>query len=339
LAIDGFGVVAQEAKRLADEAKETAARIAVLLDGVNESMANLDGLSSVAMEAVLQSVAVTVENDEAINSGDTGEIPYDTTQAEKLLADMAASIKIKLADMEKGLMMMRNNFRGILNPLSEIIKVAKQTNLLGVRASIEAAHSTNDKKDFDMLLNKHMTVQARIAANILEVHPTMTCEEITEMALFAGVDEFWIANGQAEVEITNIDGGKGFVYKNEGQTAPYLRLLENPELVITMPPEMRVLDNRVFKYVGVSRKDKTGFVQVGRASKIYGESTAEGFAVVARQIKNLAEQSRDIASEVVEMIEDMDGKAKKSDEMITGSKKILADATAIIGKFERISTM
>ncbi len=335
LAIDGFGVVAQEAKRLADEAKQTAARIAEMLIDVNRSMEELDGLSSAAIDAVDNAADASSGNDLAITDASTGG--YEAKEAEKYLSGAIGSIGLKLQDVGNGLEVMRKSFRGILGPLSEIIKVAKQTNLLGVRASIEAAHSTNDKKDFDMLLNKHMTIQARIAAFVLEAHPSMTCDEITELAGYAGVDEFWIAGGNAEVEITNIVGGVGFVYKNEGQTAPYLRILSDPDLVITMPPEMRTLDNKVFKYVAVGRKDKPGFLQVGRASKIYGESTAEGFAVVARQIKVLAEQSREIAAEVVEMIESMDNKAQKADEMIKSSSKAFSEAVGIINRLAKIN--
>jgi|GEM_PF-1036954 len=336
LAIDGFGVVAQEAKRLADEAKGTAAKISAMLEDVSSSMENLDGSSSYAMDSVLQAVDIMKENDLSLNGADRNVGSYDARYAGKIIGDAMETIKARLQDVESGLAEMRSSFHGILSPLSEIIKVAKQTNLLGVRASIEAAHSTNDKKDFDNLLNKHMTVQARIVADILESHPAMTCDLITEIAEYAGVDELWIADGKSEVEFTNVVGGVGFVYKNEGQTAPYLRILSDPSLVITMPPEMRTLDNRVFKYVGVGRREKHGFIQVGRASKIYGESTAEGFAVVARQIKILAEQSRDIASEVVEMIENMDLKAQKADAMIKGNKKHLVDAQATIRSFDRL---
>ena len=72
---------------------------------------------------------------------------------------------------------MKDSFKEIQSPLALILKVAKQTNLLGVRASIEAAHSTNDKLDFDMLLNKQMLIQARLVAILLELSPEMNCDE------------------------------------------------------------------------------------------------------------------------------------------------------------------
>jgi hypothetical protein len=127
-----------------------------------------------------------------------------------------------------------------------------------------------------------------------------------------GLDEIWIPDGDGVVELTNVPGGKGFKFVNEGQTAQYLRILANPELVVTAPPEARVLDGKVLKYVGVGRRGKNGFVQIGKISKMYGESTAEGFSVVAKQIKNLAEQSREISTEIEAMVETMDQRAQKA---------------------------
>ena len=112
----------------------------------------------------------------------------------------------------------------------------------------------------------------------------------------------------------------------KGQTAPYMRLLANPDLVVTAPPEPRALDGKVFKYVGVGRRGKPGFVQIGKLSKMYGESTAEGFSVVAKQIKNLAEQSRDITTEIEGMVEGMDFKAQKAIDHMKSLQKYRLDA-------------
>lgn len=107
------------------------------------------------------------------------------------------------------------------------------------------------------------------------------------------------------VEITNVSGGEGFIFQNEGQTAPYLKLLSNPDLVVTAPPSRRTLDDKVFKYIGVSRKGQPGIFQVGNASKLYGENTAEGFSVVATQIKVLSEQTKIITSEMETSVDKM----------------------------------
>ncbi len=298
LAINGFGVVAQEAKRLADVSKETSSRITTL---TNELGNRLNELKK-TFEDLGNSILKSVEMIEKI----TGE--FDICAQEVNIQEIA----VKLTALKYGLSESRKFFCDILSHLTKLINIARQTNLLGVRAAIEAAHSTNDKKDFDNLLNKHMTAEAKLLSILIERRPDITCADMAELANDIHLDEIWISDETGVVELTNVSGGKGFQFLNEGQTAPFMRILTNPDLVVTAPPVPRALDDKILKYVGVGRKGRPGFVQIGKISKLYGESTAEGFSVVSKQIKNLAEQSREITIKIEEMIEEMDFKAQKA---------------------------
>ncbi len=312
LAINGFGVVAKEAKRLADVSKEISSRITALTNELGEKLKELNHSFDQVQAAILkclesaQGVAEERDND-------------------KQTADMHG-MKSKMIEFDSTMNDTRRYFKNILGPLSELINIARQTNLLGVRAAIEAAHSTNDKQDFDNLLNRHMSAEAKLMAILIERRPDITCADMIPLADYIGIDEIWIPDGDGVVELTNVPGGKGFQYINEGQTAPYLRILANPDLIVTAPPEPRVLDGKILKYVGVGRREKPGFVQIGKISKMYGESTAEGFAVVAKQIKNLADQSREIATEIEAMIEGMDFKAQKAADQMKRLKKYRLEA-------------
>ena len=284
LAIDGFGVVAREAKRLADVSKEISSNITQLTSEMGEKITMLHQLSDGLAETIKK-----IEKFEEIYR-----------------------IKSEAASLENSLLEIRKYFKNILSPLTDLINIVRQTKLLGVRAAIEAAHSTNDKQDFDNLLNLHMTAEAKLSATFIEVDPDITCEDLVGIAKYMGIGEFWITDENGVVDLTNIEGGKGFVFKNEGQTAPYMKILINPDLVVTAPPSKRSLDNRVYKFAAVGRRGKPGIFQIGNPSKMYGESAAEGFSEVSKQIKNLAEQSREITLEIEEMINNMDFKAQKA---------------------------
>ena len=281
LAINGFGVVAQEAKRLADVSKDIAERIGHLTDQMGGEVSEL-----------LLAAGSTENFAEVDKGGQKGN---------EQVADMLQNL--------------RKSFREVSFPLTELINIARQTNLLGVRAAIEAAHSTNDKQDFDLLLNKHMLIEAKLLSSTVEIMDMVEgkgMESITDYCDRIGIGETWITDEFGRVEMTNVEGGVGFVFKNEGQTAPYMGILSNPELEVTAPPASRALDNKIFKYAGVGRRGKKGIVQLGIPSRLYGQSTAEGFSVVAKQIKALSEQSRELTKEIEEIIEKMDGRAVKA---------------------------
>ena len=318
LAIDGFGVVAQEAKRLADVSKEISARTTALANALGDQLKELNKTFKTAEDSITDSMeqigGLTEENGAAISE------------------DGLSDIKTKLAAFESSLRDSKKYFKDILSPLTELINIARQTNLLGVRAAIEAAHSTNDKQDFDGLLDRHMAVEAKLIAFLIERRPDITCDDMAPLAVSIGIDEIWIPDGDAVVELTNVPGGAGFQYVNEGQTAPYLRILSNPDLIVTAPPVPRALDGKVFKYVGVGRRGKSGFVQIGKLSKLYGESTAEGFSVVAKQIKNLAEQSRETSTEIEAVVEDMEFKAQKAIDHMKGVNKFRMEAASELEK-------
>jgi hypothetical protein len=266
LAIDGFGVVAQEAKRLADISKDISAKTTTSAYELRDAIASIDELSNALIE----------------NPG-------------KQTADILMQ---KLVETE---ILLKN----ILSPLKELFNIARQINLLGVRAAIEAAHSTNDKQDFDNLLNKHMLIEARLVATMIESNPKLNSNGIKEFCTTTGVGELWITDAVGKVEITNVTGGEGFIFKNEGQTAPYLKLLTNPDLIVNAPPSRRALDDKVFKYIGISRKGIPGIFQIGNPSKLYGENTAKGFSVVATQIKVLSEQTKIITAEMETSVMEM----------------------------------
>ncbi|HML38891.1 MAG TPA: hypothetical protein PKA19_15970 [Bacillota bacterium] len=315
LAINGFGVVALEAKRLADVSKGISSRITVQTDELGDRIKGLRKAFQELMDSIDASCKAADRLAEASGDSEKGTVAA-------AVEDMAG----KLDSFGTSLWDFRRYFKDILAPLTELINIARQTNLLGVRAAIEAAHSTNDKQDFDNLLNRHMTTEAKLTSILLERRPDITCDDMAALAEYTGIDEFWIPDGDAVVELTNVPGGKGFQFLNEGQTAPYMRILSNPDLVVSAPPEVRALDGKVFKYVGVGRRGKPGLVQIGKVSKLYGESTAEGFSVVAKQIKNLAEQSRDITSEIETVVEGMDFKAEKAIDRMKTVKRYRQEA-------------
>jgi hypothetical protein len=231
------------------------------------------------------------------------------TEEAKRLSDVIASISSRMLNETQSIMASNDDSKTVQKfistlrgDISSLTSLARQINLLGINAAIEAAHSTNEKQDFDNLLNIYMITEAKLAALVVDKKPGITCEDMQGVAACSGIGEFWITDEKGVVELTNIPGGKGFTFTNEGQTAPYMKILENPSLVVTAPPARRALDNLVYKFAAVARRDKKGIFQIGIPSQLYGDSTNKGFAEVANQIKALAEHLRGVINELDELL-------------------------------------
>lgn len=271
-AIDGFGVIAQETKRLADLSKDISEEVNLQTKGMIDKITELNTLS---------------EN-------------FDETE----------DVKAQARKLREGLKELREYFKNLLSPLSDLVSIAKQTSLLGVSASIEAAHSTNEKQDFDNLLNTHMVIEAKLMSMVVERMPDKSFDQIVKLTEYTGVAEVWVTDSRGVVEHTNREWGQGFAFQNDGQTGAFMAILSNPNTIVTQPPAHRDIDGAVYKYVGVARRDKHGICQIGNPSRLYGDSTAKGFSEVSKQIKALGEQSKALTTEMEEMIREMDMRAK-----------------------------
>lgn len=193
--------------------------------------------------------------------------------------------------------------KNLISLLREVTQISKLTNLLGIRAKIEASQSSNYVGDFDKLLNIQMLVEAKLCY-LYFPDGELGYDDAIEFADFVGLDEFWLTNGDGIVNISNTIGGKGFQFVNEGQTAPFMILLKDARASVMSPPAIRALDGKVFKYVGIQRRNG-GILQIGRKAQLYGESTSIGFMFVAEQVKLMSDKTKDTSIELIDKIEEI----------------------------------
>src|SRR5690606_10292401 len=85
------------------------------------------------------------------------------------------------------------------------------------------------------------------------------------------------------------------------------RLLQQRNGVYCQATQPRSVDQQIFKYVGVSRQDTPGIVQVGfRADTLRSfQLQVGGFAVVASEVRQLAERSGQATKEIAGLIKNM----------------------------------
>lgn len=80
-----------------------------------------------------------------------------------------------------------------------------------------------------------------------------------------GISEFYITNSKGVTVLSNNPAGIGFTIEDnpESQAYPFYAILKNPKHRVSQAMKQRDIDNRFFKFVGLSRKDETGIIQMG----------------------------------------------------------------------------
>ena len=88
---------------------------------------------------------------------------------------------------------------------------------------------------------------------------------LKDIAQGSGIDEFWItdSSGRAYLTNTGIDFSFSPDPAKQPQASAFWPLLDGRQTVVIQAARKREIDDKVFKYVGVSGVDKPRIVQVG----------------------------------------------------------------------------
>lgn len=121
--------------------------------------------------------------------------------------------------------------------------------------SIELLESTLSKN----FIRITKGVASTIAANpeILET------DNITALASQLGIEEIHVSDEEGILKWGNIPGFYGFNYGSSVQSSAFLPALESTSFEYAQKPQERGVDKTLIQYIGVSRIDRPGIIQIG----------------------------------------------------------------------------
>lgn len=189
----------------------------------------------------------------------------------------------------------------ILNTIDDI---SSQTNLLALNAAIETARAQTQATALtEAVLNRQMIAQAQLINQILcERNLNFSTDFWSDLARRAGLDTICITDRDGVIVYAEDPRLVGWKFPDDpkAQTYPFMKLLRQSDGVVCQPSQRRGVDNQVYKYVGVSRGDQPGIVQVGFKSDSLAqfEMKLGGFAVVADEVRRLAERASEATKEI-----------------------------------------
>lgn len=155
-------------------------------------------------------------------------------------------------------------FRAQADVLQDIMTVTTEA---GLQERIEAIEQAETEADnLRTSLDRNFLRIARSLSFLIETDPLgLDSERLAQLAEEIGVDEIHIVDENGVLFAGSEPGFFGFNFAEDAQTRPFLRILDDPDLEIAQAPQERGVDQSLFQYIGVARRDQPGIIQIGVA--------------------------------------------------------------------------
>jgi methyl-accepting chemotaxis protein len=191
-----------------------------------------------------------------------------------------------------------------------IDEIASQTNLLALNAAIEAARAESQATQLvEVILNKQMITQAVLIDHLFNEKDKRPDNYWPGLAKKSGMDVISIVNDDGVNVLSSDPSLIGFRYSENPKEQSYVfrQLINKTDGVLCQPPRKRTIDGKMYKYIGISRSDGKGFIQLGfNADSLAAfQFKVGGFAVVASEVYRLAENARESAKNISHLIKEI----------------------------------
>ncbi|GMK42347.1 methyl-accepting chemotaxis protein [Paenibacillus sp. CCS19] len=130
---------------------------------------------------------------------------------------------------------------------------------IGLENALVARQTTEN------VMENEMFGQATLVSYLVE-KGLLTYETAVELSKRSGIDEFWVTDGKGQVSVTNLGQNIDFNFGTDpkAQAYEFMDLINGKRDRVAQPAQVRTVDTKVYKFVGVSGWNSKRIVQVGR---------------------------------------------------------------------------
>lgn len=152
----------------------------------------------------------------------------------------------------------QNHKNSILNQVDEQAeqKIAEIKNTIDER--------TENAGITEQAINKYLISTTEVLAEHLSMIPEENYnDKINNLVENLNISEIHVTDEEGVIQWSTVPDFIGFDFNSSEQTKPFLKGLDNKNFTLAQETQKRGTTNELFKYVGVSRVNKNGIVQIG----------------------------------------------------------------------------
>ncbi len=114
-------------------------------------------------------------------------------------------------------------------------------------------------------LNEEYLGKAKMFSRMISLDPAILddAEELESIRQELGVDELHVTDENGVILWSTVAKYLGFDFNTTEQTKPFLPILKDSSIELAQEPTPNGAEGKLFQYIGVSRYDKAGIVQIG----------------------------------------------------------------------------
>jgi len=153
---------------------------------------------------------------------------------------------------------------GVAYKLTEDSLLRKENTTL-ITAKIGLENAIIARKTAEDVMEQEMIAQSVLLSYMYE-DDALNYETLQALVQKSGIDEVWISDEQGKLALTNFGQNVDFDFGADpnAQAYEFMQLIENGEAPVSQPAQNRTVDDKLYKFVGVSGWSTPRIVQVGR---------------------------------------------------------------------------
>lgn len=267
----GFAVVASEVTKLAEESSSTATNINSNINDINSSI-----------EKIINDISISVKKTEDIKDSNGLAIDNLNLIVERTneMLGFINNITSNIEEQTKASEILAKNVEGVAelsansNSQTEIINdeinlqldFTKENSIISRDLSNISNSFQKFIEPFEKMIDEQLFATAEVLTDDI-AKGIVDNKYLDDFSKKTGISEFFITDSKGETTLSNNPDGIGFTFTDDPSTQAYTfyLILKDKNRKVAQNMSIRDIDGRFFKFVGVSRKDCPGIVQVGLA--------------------------------------------------------------------------